>query len=135
MKLSHTDGNSLGDVVIVHRPKAKRLSAPATFLLFPATRRERLIHKIAVGMRQKKSSAAAEAYLASQLGRELRAMKRAQIPLIMQKRVMCTLESAVRGELWRLIFGAHAGSGHVTTHRTAHHTPQRRSASRRAKKK
>jgi hypothetical protein len=99
------------NAVIVHRPKRRRLAASATLLLFPTPRRQTLIRRIAAGMNRKKSHDEAETYLASQLARELRAMKRAQLPLAMQRRVMCSLESAVRGELWRLMFGPQSGSG------------------------
>jgi hypothetical protein len=116
MKIDRTHWSRLapsGDVnvVVIHRPKGRRLAAPATLLPFPPPRRQRLIRKIAVIMHRKKSYGAADSYLASQLARELRAIKRAQVPLAMQRQIICSLESAVRGELWRLMFGPLSGSG------------------------
>jgi hypothetical protein len=85
--------------------RAGRPAGSAAIMQFPVLARAAFIARIAASMKRKKSDAAAEEYLANELRRYAREFqKRGISPAVVKCEVHC-MEPAVRGALWRLMFG------------------------------
>jgi hypothetical protein len=96
----------IGGRIVEHAPRIG--GAPATIILLG---RRGSIVNIAQTMRQKRTADAAENYLAGELRRFRHELEAMEIPGEIIKRELRVLEPAVRGELWRLIFGPLSGTG------------------------
>jgi hypothetical protein len=88
----------------------KRATRPAQLLAFPILRTG-LVDKIARAMKRRHSDEAAEEYLARELRRQTREMWASGLPPAVVRREIRALEPAIRGALWRLIFGPLSGAG------------------------
>jgi hypothetical protein len=104
-----------------HRVLKEENQGTGHILAFPILK-SALVNEIAVNMKRKRSSKAAERYLAKQMCRVAKEMNARGIPSATVKREVRALEPAVRGALWRLISRAEATvartvqtSGRVTT--------------------
>jgi hypothetical protein len=106
MTIAHSPQNRIIGDRIVERPRTG--GAPATIIVLG---RRSSIVKIAQTMRQKRTADAAENYLAGELRRFRHELEAMEIPGEIIKRELRVLEPAVRGELWRLIFGPLSGTG------------------------
>jgi hypothetical protein len=87
-----------------------RATRPAHLLAFPILRTG-LVDKIARSMKRRHSDEAAEEYLARELRRQTREMWASGISPAVVRREIRALEPAIRGALWRLIFGPLSGTG------------------------
>ena len=96
----------IGDRIVEHAPRTG--GAPATISVLG---RPTVIAKIAQAMMQKRTADAAENYLAAELRRYRRDLQAMGIPGEIIKRELRAMEPAVRGELWRLMFGPLSGTG------------------------
>jgi hypothetical protein len=103
----------IGDRIIRHTLRTVGTVVPATLLRFPKRFRVSAdrIAKIAAAMKLKRSDDAAETYLAGELRRYRRERQAQGIPSTIVNRELHALEPAIRGELWRLIFGPPTGTG------------------------
>ena len=97
----------IGDRIVERAPRIAG-AAPATIIVLG---RPTFIAKIAHAMKQKRTADAAENYLAAELRRYRRDLQAMGIPREIIKRELRAMEPAVRGELWRLIFGPLSGTG------------------------
>jgi Family of unknown function (DUF6074) len=88
--------------------RAPRGGEPATIIVLW---RRCSITKIAQAMKDKRTADAAENYLAGELRRFRHKLEAMGIPAEIIRRELRALEPAVRGELWRLIFGPLSGTG------------------------
>ena len=95
----------IGDRIVARAPRG---GAPATIIVLG---RPTVIAKIALAMKQKRTADAAENYLAAELRRYRRDLQAMGIPGEIIKRELRAMEPAVRGELWRLMFGPLSGTG------------------------
>ena len=107
--MAAVSGRRIGNRLITNPRKS---SGPgATVTQFPVLARRAFIARIAAAMRRKRSDDAAETYLAGELRRYRRDRQAQGIPSTIIKQELHALEPAVRGELWRLIFGPLSGTG------------------------
>jgi len=92
----------IGDRIVT---RATRPGASTAIILFPVLARRAFIRKIAAAMKRKRSDDAAEAYLADELRRYAHQLWKRGCSSPAIRRELCALEPAVRGDLWRLMFG------------------------------
>jgi uncharacterized protein DUF6074 len=99
----------IGDRIIERA--SRRGGKSAAILTFPIQLDRAFLVTIAGAMKRKRSADAAETFLAAELRRYIRQMRRKGIPSPLIKRQVHAMEPAIRGELWRLIFGPLSGEG------------------------
>ena len=97
----------IGDRIV---RRSRSVNAPASIVRFPVLARRAFIAKIAAAMKRKRSDDAAEQYLADELRRYSRQLQKQGFPEAVVKREVCAMEPAVRGDLWRLMFGSLSGT-------------------------
>jgi hypothetical protein len=97
----------IGDRIVARAPRIAG-AAPATISVLG---RPTVIAKIAHAMMQKRTADAAENYLAGELRRVRHELQAMGVPGEIIKRELRAMEPAVRGELWRLMFGPLSGTG------------------------
>jgi hypothetical protein len=95
---------------IVTKPRSPS-SQTAAVMQFPVLARRAFIARIAATMKRKRSDNAAENYLAAELRKYRRELEAAGIARSITKRELHAMEPAVRGELWRSMFGPLSGAG------------------------
>jgi Family of unknown function (DUF6074) len=95
---------------IITKPRSPSGQAAAV-MQFPVLARRAFIARIAATMKRKRSDKAAENYLAAELRKYRRELEAAGIARSITKRELHAMEPAVRGELWRLMFGRSSGTG------------------------
>jgi hypothetical protein len=91
----------IGDRIVKRAP---RLAGSAAIIQFPVLAREAFIARIAASMKRKRSDDAAEEYLANELRHYARELRKRGISPAVVKREVHSMEPAVRGALWRLMF-------------------------------
>jgi Family of unknown function (DUF6074) len=87
-------------------PKPRSSGQAAAVLRFPG-----FIARIAATMHRKRSADAADKYLARELKKYRVALRAAGISSATITKELHAIEPAVRGEVWRLMFGPLSGSG------------------------
>jgi hypothetical protein len=103
----------IGDHIVECRLRAG-VSVPAQILMLPIARRPAFaarIAQIAQAIKRKRSDDTAEHYLAAELRRYRHELAAREIPPAIISRELHAMEPAIRGELWRLMFGPLSGTG------------------------